>query len=413
MAAEDACAPFTCAQHVALQATASTTASISALASGTIVTLYAYERFVGPIRWVGARWSSDGLAHRLVAFLAFSDFFASIFFAIGRAGARDPGLCGVQGFGIQFFALATVLWTCMIAVNLFATVMMRSPIGGSARKWDGLQRHEWGYHAVVWGLALFLACLVYAVGGYGDADIWCWVADPVSRIGVFFVIVICAWLLCATLHARILYEVVQQLRATHEAQSRTQPILTRVSTRLAMFVMVFIGTWLVGLINRLINLTAGAAFAPALLHVLVVPLQGFFNGCVYGGLLDRVPVAISQCLTGTDELFAAGEPTEPPPQASATSAPRGGADGRDPAPEHGPAGASAGGRARAVGSAGDPAGGAPAGHETIELEVADDHAAGGRAAAGAEAVADRPSRQHPASSSANNAAYTGAKPLSP
>lgn len=156
-----------------LQGVASTTGTLSALSSAFVV-------------WATFRKGERRtFAERLVGHMAFADCLAAAFHALGRAPIGNDVACFVQGVGLQFFNVAAILWTTSLALNLYLAVRLEVA-GGSDR---ALERR---YQAGVWGSSAFMTGLVFAGqrGGYGDADLWCWIEEPVYRLLLFYTLVL-------------------------------------------------------------------------------------------------------------------------------------------------------------------------------------------------------------------------------
>mmetsp|Transcript_5277 Transcript_5277/g.17824 ORF Transcript_5277/g.17824 Transcript_5277/m.17824 type:complete len:397 (-) Transcript_5277:102-1292(-) len=272
------CAPFTCVQSRVLQVVATTTGLLSMMCSAYIA-LHIFAR---------RRRRKPSVSEHLVGCMAISDVFASAFFALGRRGMSDPLLCTVQGAGIYFFTTTLVVWTCALASHLYVVVVLEMPAYAKAF----LPLH----HFAVWGSAGVLTVVVSIVSGYGDADLWCWIRGPRERLVFFYLLVGLACAVTAAVYVRASLAIRAVVRRAHVRQSASQAIQLRVNLRIIAYLATFIFVWGVGCINRVIGLRPSARehapFLPALLHVLVVPLQGFFNAFIYGGLIDRM---LSHC----------------------------------------------------------------------------------------------------------------------
>ena len=90
---------LTSSQGATLQGLATTSATLSILGSSAVLRLNARKK---P--------HERRLNDRLVAVLSALDLCASIGFFIGRLDIHEHDVCQFQGFVIQTFALATVLW---------------------------------------------------------------------------------------------------------------------------------------------------------------------------------------------------------------------------------------------------------------------------------------------------------------
>ncbi len=126
-----------------------------------------------------------GFPHVGVLGFALSTFGLSTALLIGPAAGYEAleasvPLCQSQGFLIQFFALACVIYYLGIVLTLFVVVMLKD-LEGSHKVTRFLY---YGQHALL--LAAFLVALLslelgeFGVGSYGFRGMWCWVAGAVD-----------------------------------------------------------------------------------------------------------------------------------------------------------------------------------------------------------------------------------------
>ena len=74
------------------------------------------------------------------------------------------------------------------------------------------------------------------------------------------------------------------MAGSEEAKQSTNLVIMRTSLYLGVFVCI----WFFGLLNRILSFASGKpVLATSVLHAMFVPLQGFLNSLVYGGLWER------------------------------------------------------------------------------------------------------------------------------
>lgn len=102
------------AEDIALQVMASTSATLSVCGSSYVL-----------LRIVRSSCKGRMLqpTDHLIAVLATLDLFVSVAMALGRLfvpapGDTPSGLCVAQAISIQFFGVATLLWTAMISLTI-------------------------------------------------------------------------------------------------------------------------------------------------------------------------------------------------------------------------------------------------------------------------------------------------------
>ena len=151
-------------------------------------------------------------------------------------------------------------------------------------------------------LAVALVCLGISV--YGDAGLWCWIANeyPYHQLGFFYSFVCASWIV--SIYCLVAVQGVENTpiivmgkpgdgsdlldsprtqAAKEEASSAARESAAAVRSRLAKYLFSFIFIWIFGLTNRIVGavqyeMQFEPVWALAFLHVLFVPLQGFLNG---------------------------------------------------------------------------------------------------------------------------------------
>mmetsp|Transcript_29849 Transcript_29849/g.69296 ORF Transcript_29849/g.69296 Transcript_29849/m.69296 type:complete len:202 (+) Transcript_29849:121-726(+) len=117
----------------------------------------------------------------LVVFLAISDIGSNMTYFLGhRAELVGEGLCTLQGMTQQFFELASVLWTVVIGLTLWSSVVRQVKMENRA-----------AMHGFAWGTSFIIMLLPLSTDSYGPAGSWCWIKDKmpgtVWRYIVFYV----------------------------------------------------------------------------------------------------------------------------------------------------------------------------------------------------------------------------------
>ena len=102
----------------------------------------------------------------LVFWLSISDMGSCVSYFIGDPG---PGAaCTVQAMLMNYFELASILWTTVVALTLFRLIILQTT-----------SSHLLG-HFIVYCNAIPLAVTMLPLinGSYGPTGSWCWVTSP-------------------------------------------------------------------------------------------------------------------------------------------------------------------------------------------------------------------------------------------
>jgi hypothetical protein len=121
-------------------------------------------------------------SRKLVVFVSVADFASSLslffgtFVRIYEDNHRPSKWCFVQGMMVQFFSLASIMWT-----GCFAFYMNQTLINNSR------SRCEFGFHLVAWGVPA-ATCVYLGLGQYYGTNIfnrtnqaWCWIDNAPSE----------------------------------------------------------------------------------------------------------------------------------------------------------------------------------------------------------------------------------------
>ncbi|KAI2727161.1 hypothetical protein CBS147309_3503 [Penicillium roqueforti] len=149
---------------------------LSILGSFTIIGAFALSRhFRSPI-------------HRIIFFNAFYNLFDSVATMIstsGPAAGDTSSLCQFQGFALQMFPVADVLWTFAMALDTYLVVFYHFDT-------LSLRKLEVKYISVITALSFIPAFVFLFIRGhekgpiYGDETIWCSVARSWMILRIIF-----------------------------------------------------------------------------------------------------------------------------------------------------------------------------------------------------------------------------------
>lgn len=203
------------------------------------------------------------------------------------ADASNPSggtLCQIQSWMESFFELSSPMWTTAIAATLYMSVIMRrtgEDIEGSFR-WMAL---------VCIGVPLILTIIPGALGYYGVAGAWCWIADEHAewRLFQFFLPLLVCILFNAYVYFRVICAIRATVKASEEASSgaRSDPTavqMRQIVGRLLRYPLILVIVWFFAAVNRATEAATGGQqiFALYLLQKFFSSSQGFLNALAYG-----------------------------------------------------------------------------------------------------------------------------------
>jgi len=99
----------------------------------------------------------------------------------------NEGACKIQGLTIQFFFISSILWTAVIALNIYLVVVIKKEL-------CDIERYEYIFHILVWGLSLTLTIPLYILENnnttlypiMGNATFWCWITTKHGNYRMMF-----------------------------------------------------------------------------------------------------------------------------------------------------------------------------------------------------------------------------------
>ncbi|KAM7194820.1 GPCR, family 2-like protein [Rhypophila sp. PSN 637] len=155
--------------------------------------------------------------HRLIFINAFYNIFDSAATFASRAGpeaGEASALCQTQAFLNQMFPLADVLWSLVMAIDVYLIVFGRYDA-------QSLKRLEWKYVVAVTVLTFIPAfSFLFLRRGngdriYGDAVVWCTIppSDPIIRIASYYIPIWVSIFITLGLYFRIGLEIIKRRQA--------------------------------------------------------------------------------------------------------------------------------------------------------------------------------------------------------
>jgi len=261
------------------------TALLSVAGSGFIVLTYFLPQ------------PQKSISLKIIMSLSVADLCASLVFVIdGSADAADmdhcggpeSALCTLCAAAAQFFGLATILWTGMIAVSLHLSVLRRSPLATH----DPAKLYRFMSYGV-WGASAFALLIAGSAGALGPSGQWCWIRQQHWWAGLvfYYLPLIFVGVYSAVVYVKTLSGLVQLHReATANAaqlgqkMSQAAGAVPGLTARLRSFLIVYCTIHAAQIANRMQDLLSpyNPVFVLYLLQSLLSPMQGVGNAIAYG-----------------------------------------------------------------------------------------------------------------------------------
>ena len=212
-------------------------------------------------------------------------------------GDGSPWQCTLQAVLQQFFSVAAILWSFMIALTMYAAVVLRAmrDSGGSSQV-VAFTETPCLVHAFVWGFSL-LCCLPPLLitnnsseskdgggggGGdddgddgnrgfryYGPSDHWCWIeldnADDAARFGVgdwlrfatFYGVVWLAFFTSTFCYCSVYLSLRGVVRRNAGSKDAQTEVLLRLMRTLKYYPLIFLASWLPNSTFRVMQSSSG------------------------------------------------------------------------------------------------------------------------------------------------------------
>ena len=179
-----------------------------------------------------------------------------------------------QAFIISFGTLSSVLWNALMAFQLHLWIVKKK---NEKRVKKKLKKNA----QVSLCCSLILALILLASGLLGETSTWCWIEQGKdwAKFLFFYSAVLCAWA-----HN---FWIILKTRDSCKDDSKNSTeyiIMIKMQEHLAIFVL----SWFFGFLNFVVEAIAGEpVFGTGILQAFFVPLQGFMNAVMYGGILSE------------------------------------------------------------------------------------------------------------------------------
>lgn len=204
--------------------------------------------------------------------LSVSSILANMSYMLQPADRANPTgsfECTFQGFFMNFFDMAVVGWTSVIAVSLHRAVVLQRP---------SLPRPV--LHGAVWGGALVLSVVPLATESYGNSGPWCWIEgdNAVGQALRFTCFYIPLWI-AFVVNVIIYSEVSSTLKrfAVMSTTAKQGDKLSKMALDLRRYPLIFVVSWAANTVIRVVQACyagANSSFKFALVHVI-------FHGSFY------------------------------------------------------------------------------------------------------------------------------------
>eukprot|EP00002_Diphylleia_rotans_P026433 TRINITY_DN5275_c0_g1_i1.p1 TRINITY_DN5275_c0_g1~~TRINITY_DN5275_c0_g1_i1.p1 ORF type:complete len:285 (-),score=29.39 TRINITY_DN5275_c0_g1_i1:358-1212(-) len=226
----------------------------------------------------------------LVFWLSVSDLFSSITFYLsafidfdqdGDMTDLENKICEVQGAMLQYFSLATFLWTLAISISIFRIVFYSQAQVESSFKY---------MHLFCWGVPFCCSTVLVLTNKIGPAGVWCWIEDPEDPLRFFFfygpatIVVFINIVLYLAVRRSFQGYSEEMSNENKLAKRKVDRLEQKASKRLNYVILSFAFCWIWGIANRIHNLVSpdNPQFWLYCMHTFFTPLFGFCNSVIYG-----------------------------------------------------------------------------------------------------------------------------------
>lgn len=230
-------------------------------------------------------------SRKLIVYIAATDLFSSAAFlyagfmktgSLSNTGGTATLECTIQGFTLQFFVLASYLWTACFAYHLHQLI---------TKKRKRAHQLEFYYHAVSWGFPILITMILIIEKLTMHSDIvggtdrpWCWLTNHSSQSESYDMEILQQFLLFY-LPAVLIFSYNVSIYVFLARQVHGTELGANIRKRVLLYLLVFSVCAVWGLVHRvyqlfskdhqpLIYLTYAESFFG--------PWQGFLNALVYG-----------------------------------------------------------------------------------------------------------------------------------
>ncbi|ETK87918.1 hypothetical protein, variant 1 [Phytophthora nicotianae CJ01A1] len=215
---------------------------------------------------------------KLVLVLALFDLVTIATRAVGRGVVHNYALCRAQAAITQAGNLASCIWICCMAFNLYRWIA-----GGES---DATRERRFPLFlafAVVPGASLVVFHLM--TNKYGDATFYCWLNEIRYMFLNFYLFYLLMIVFNFVLLALIHFNMKQRVARHDTVEADTSSMLIR--RKLLLYILVFIAHRTPMMIYRVFEAGDMDSLSVGLAMQVIQDLNGFSNSIVYGGICRR------------------------------------------------------------------------------------------------------------------------------
>jgi len=216
---------------------------------------------------------------RIILYMTVAAFISAIAYVMGDL--QNPGpVCTFQGFVTNFSDWCVLMWMFMITLTLYLTVVKETQ----------LDRIEWVFHIICWGVPFIISCIIFADGNrYGPAGAWCWIEMGATywRFGTWYIPLVIFIIIMIILYLHMIFVVKRRTRNSESVygDDSQRRVLDELKP-LRAYPFIYLLLNIFPLINRIQNAASKdplhPEFALTLLHVISISLLGAVNALIFG-----------------------------------------------------------------------------------------------------------------------------------
>ncbi|XP_067945093.1 uncharacterized protein [Watersipora subatra] len=233
---------------------------------------------------------------KIVCYLLLSTLMETISrtMGTGKLEAAGTGGCRAQGFFLQFFSFAALMWMSILTVFVFCIMVKRKDT----------TKHAGLYTALAWSIPSIVACIPMFTDDYDVTwAAYCWIApSPVGhayRIVLYYIPVIGAASGMALTFFYIVYKT-QKSEGSYrvdEKKAKSKDV-KRYLYPLAGYASAYFLLKLALFINRLSQISSETTYGLLMFHTVVSGLWGTFMSALFFLTTDRSKITVSNLKKG-------------------------------------------------------------------------------------------------------------------
>eukprot|EP00002_Diphylleia_rotans_P004136 TRINITY_DN12990_c0_g1_i1.p1 TRINITY_DN12990_c0_g1~~TRINITY_DN12990_c0_g1_i1.p1 ORF type:complete len:295 (-),score=45.61 TRINITY_DN12990_c0_g1_i1:209-1093(-) len=226
---------------------------------------------------------------KLAYYLCLADFFTEVSALLSMPfldslsadiEELDPVLCQIQAAGTYYFKIVACFWTTSIAYTIYRLIVHMD---------TACYRFERYFHIINWGVPMIFTSIMFSLEAFGPTVPFCFVDEeheslrfPMFYGLIFSIIAVDVYLYIQVIRGlqRHVEESGEEFPLKHRTFDEAE---TKVTKRILHIVTIFLATWAMPVANRVYLLfDSNPNFWLYWLHFFLGPLEGFWNGLLYG-----------------------------------------------------------------------------------------------------------------------------------